>query len=247
MPSALHIARRLEQDHDTPIHLRGLGWRLVEAVHEALGWHIPDDEKLVRCRGAATSLRHSAAILLHDLTTELRNISGPVLLLGPTAASRSLFGRWSILPARGALLIPLDARDLDQPSATSMHASRGIRWATAGNLRDLYLQHSVESTLGGLPVRLPAPPLAAARYAKHAGDLNDPATLAFLAAARQVGRQDAWPAVREICRPLVCDKQPLAVGMALGLEGWLGLEVSTTDRLMLAARRLLSSFRAASL
>ena len=105
---ALSIARSLEADPTTPVFLKSYVWYLVNGIHDAAGWAIPPNEALPQCHGAAVSVAHGCELMLYELTSEIRKAEAPVMALGVLAAGRSLFGRWDMLPARGALLLPLD-------------------------------------------------------------------------------------------------------------------------------------------
>ena len=63
----LHIARLLEEDTSSPIHLRGFAWHLAIETHAAVGWDVPPDLDLTSCRAAAASLSHSASLLIDEI------------------------------------------------------------------------------------------------------------------------------------------------------------------------------------
>lgn len=245
--TALHLAKRFEEDDSSPTHLRALAWRLATEVVAATGWEIPDLERLHRCQAAASDIERAAAAHIDGVQAQLAGHTGRVLLLGPIAASRTAFGCWDLLPPEGLLVVPVDGPPPDLPSSTRMLAVGGIRWAAPGRLLDTYLTHSIDVQLGDLGVRVPDAILLTARSAMRGANLEHPSCLPFLAAARAVARADRWDEVRTLCRTLGCPVAPAAATLRLGVTGWLGLRVSLEERLGATVRRLLDRRRAASI
>jgi hypothetical protein len=234
----LHAAEILQNDPSSPTHLRAFAWHLAVETHAAVGWDLPADVSLASCRAAAASLSHSASLLGEEIAEQVHGIASPVLLLGAFAASRSVFGRWDILPASGALLVSLDLEEegrSDWPDVSDIH---GIRWVAPGKLRKIYEKHASPTTLNGDQVLVPRPELVAARSTFRALRPEDPETLLFCSAAIAAASSGRWPDVLRISKSLGHGYAPLEAAVQLGIEDRLGLEVSTAQRTMLALRRL---------
>jgi len=232
----LHAANNLEDDPSSPTHLRAFAWHLVVETHRAAGWNLPSDVSLASCRAAAASLSHSASLLINDISEQVHGVAGPVLLLGALGASRSIFGRWDLLPADGAFLIALD--DEDEAIATTFSEAHGIHWAAPGRLRSIYGANSIPVALNGDQVLVPLPVLVTARsYSRSLGP-EDPEALLFCGAALAVANDDAWADVTRIAKVLGHRDSPIEVAVELGIDDRLGLEVGKARRSMIALRRL---------
>ena len=234
----LHAAEVLENDPSSPTHLRAFAWHLAVATHEAVGWDLPSDVSLASCRAAAASLSHSASLLIDEVTEQVHGIENPVLLLGAFGASRSVFGRWDVLPASGALLVSFDLEEEGQPDRPDLSEIHGIRWVAPGRLRKVYEKHASPSALNGDQVLVPRPELVAARSTFRPLRPEDPETLLFCGAALAAASSGHWPDVLRIATSLGHRNAPLEAAVQLGINDRLGLEVSTARRSMLALRRL---------
>ena len=238
VPRALSIARSLEADPTTPTFLKSYIWYLVNDIHDAAGWAIPPNEALPQCHGAAVSVAHGCELMLYELTSEIRKAEAPVMALGVLAAGRSLFGRWDMLPARGALLLPLD-EDLDESTLVDALASQqGVRWGHTGSLRKPLLENSKGATLNTLPVHVPTPELIAARAATKPTGPNDLETFLFLAAAHASVQRGTWDHTVELAQRIRRDGAPLDAAIRFGLADWLGIEIRPLTRIRIKARSL---------
>ena len=235
----LHAAQVLENDPSSPTHLRAFDWHLAVETHRAVGWDLPTDISLASCRAAADSLSHSASLLMEEIAEQIRGVESPVLLLGAFAGVRSVFGRWDLLQANGAILVSLDLEDKRRPAGTDLSKIHGIRWAAPGRLRNLYEKHASPVALNGGQVLVPRPELVAARSNLRPLRPEDPETLLFCGAAFVASSSGRWPNVLRISKFLGRGYEPLEAAVQLGIEDRLGLEVSTAQRALLALRRLL--------
>jgi len=234
----LHAAQVLENDPSSPTHLRAFAWHLAVETHRVVGWDLPKDANLASCRAAAASLSHSASLLIEEIAEQVHGITSPALLLGAFAGCRSVFGRWDLLPANGALLISLDFEEKSRPAGTDLSEIHGIRWAAPGRLRNLYEKHASPVALNGSQVLIPRPELVAARSNLRPLRPEDPETLLFCGAAFAASSSGRWPNVLRISKFLGRGYAPLETAVQLGIEERLGIEVSTTQRALLALRRL---------
>jgi len=235
---ALHAAEVLENDASSPTHLRAFAWHLAVESHQAVGWDLPADLNLASCRAAAASLSHSASLLIDQITEQVHGLAIPVLLLGAFAASRSIFGRWDLLPASGSLLVSLDLEEEGRPDGADVREIHGIRWVAPGRLREVYEQNSSPVALNGDQVLVPNPELIVARsYSRSLGP-EDPEALLFCGAALAAADDDAWADVTRIAKVLGHRDSPTEVAVELGIDDRLGLEVGKARRSMIALRRL---------
>ncbi len=243
VPRALSIARSLEADATAPPFLKSFVWYLVNHVHDAAGWSIPPNEAFPQCHAAAISVAHGCELMLYEVTSEVRKAQAPVMALGVLAAGRSLFGRWDMLPARGALLLPLDT-DLDESTFVDAFTSQlGVRWGHAGSLRKPLLANSKGSALNTLPVHVPTPELIAARAAAKPTGPEDLETFLFCAAAYATVRRGTWNHTVELARQIRRDGAPLDAAIRLGLTDWLGIDVPPLARIRIKVRNILSASR----
>ena len=238
---ALHTANLLEDDTSSPTHLRAFAWRLAVETHEAVGWDLPPDLNLASCRAAAASLSHSASLLIDQIAEQIHGITSPLLLLGPWAASRSLFGRWDLLPASGALLVSFDPNQAGLPEAPGLGAAQGTRWASPGRARGVFEEHAFPATLNGDRVLLPDAELIAACSISRGLDLEDPEALIFCGAALDAAYDGAWSEVTRIAQALGHSDSPIALAVELRFDRHLGLEIGRVQRSMFALRRLIRS------
>ena len=237
---ALHAARVLENDPSSPIHLRAFAWHLAVETHRAVEWDLPADANLASCRAAAASLSHSASLLIHEISEQVEGNTSPVLLLGALAASRSVFGRWDMVPANGALLISLDLEEEDgRPDGADLPEVHSLRWAAPGKLREIYERHASPAALNGTQVLVPHPELVAARGNFQQLQPETPETLLFCGAALASVAAGRWAEVTKIARALGRPTAPLEIAVSLGIEDRLGLKISRTRRITLAIRRFL--------
>lgn len=241
----LHLARLFEADPTVPIAYRSLAWHVITDSHAAAGWPMPKGERFPSCCGAAASAQHGCALLIHDIAEQAAAVEGPVLLLGALAASRSIFGDWSILPATGAFLVPLDADTGDLPPATLYHRSVGVKWGAPGGRRGLLVTHSTTVDLAGVEVLIPTPELITARTAGCADDPTSLECLIFAAAAHASVLGETWGDTLRTAPRLGTNNAPLDAAIRLGVDRWLGLEISAPRRAVIALRRLFGRGRAA--
>jgi len=241
----LHLARLFEADPTVPIAHRSLAWHVITDSHAAAGWPMPDGERFPSCCGAAASAKHGCALLIHDIAEQAASVDGPVLLLGALGASRSVFGDWNILPAIGASLVPLDADSGDLPSAALYHRSAGVKWGSPGGRRGLLVKHSTAVDLAGVEIRIPTPELITARTAGCSNDMDSLECLIFVAAAHASALAERWGDAASIAPRLGPKNTPLETAMHLGIDRWLGLEISAPRRAVITLRRLLGRGRAA--
>jgi len=234
----LHAAEVLENDPSGPIHLRAFAWHLAVETHTAVGWDLPSDVSLASCRAAAASVSHSASLLINEIAEQVHGIANPVLLLGAFGASRSVFGRWDLLPASGALLISFDLEEEGRPDRADVSEIHGIRWVAPGKLRKVFEKHASPTAFNGDQVLVPRPELVAARSTFRPLRPENPETLLFCGAALAAVSSGHWPDVLRIAKSLGHSYAPLEAAVQLGIDDRLGLEVSTARRSMLAFRRL---------
>lgn len=223
---ALHIARLLEEDSTTPTFLRGIAWHLVREIHDAAGWDIPGNVNLSQCRGAAASLEHAAALLLGDIATEVAKSGIPVVVLSPSSAGRALFGRWDVVPAEGALLVPMVDSEDEATYFEALPGHRGVRWGSAGSLFDLLQRKTSEVELAGHMVRIPSPAFVAARTSDCPQDPSNVETVLFCAAAYSANEDGTWYDTPSVAQQLDRRTSPYDAALELGITSWLGLPVS---------------------
>jgi hypothetical protein len=238
LQQALHTAKVLENDTSSATHLRAFAWHLVVETHNSVGWELPADVNLASCHAAAASLSHSASLLTNQIAEQVQGITGPVLLLGAFGASRSVFGRWDLLPASGALLVSFDIEEGGRPDGADLPEIHGIRWAAPGRLREVYEKHASPASLDGVTALVPHPELVAARSAFRPLQPEDPETLLFCGAALASAANGRWTEVNRIARALGHPYAPLEFAASLGIDQRLGLEVGRVRRSTLALRRL---------
>jgi hypothetical protein len=238
---ALHMGRAFEAEPSTPVALRSLAWRVITDSHRAAGWGIPEGDRFPACCGAAASARHGSALLIQEIAGQLAAIEGRVVLLGALAASRSVFGDWSILPTTGAFLVPLDATSRRLPQANVYHGAVGVRWGAAGELSDVFERHTTPAELAGLEVLVPRPELIAARTAGCSEDAASLECLIFCGAAYATTRAGRWRDTRRIAPRLGTTNTPLEAAYRLGIDQWLGIAIPAPKRALFAVRRLLGS------
>ena len=241
---ALHVAQVLEDDPGGPTHLRAFAWNLVVESHRSVGWDLPADVHLSSCRAAAASLSHGSALLVSEIAAQVSGTSGPVLVLGALAAGRSIFGRWDLVPASGALLVSLETEANSLPDAADLPTTHGLRWAAPGELRPIYERYAFPASLDGGQVLVPKAELIAARSPLRPLTATDPETLVFYGAALATVSAGTWDEVLSIARALGHGTDPLKLAAALDLDRRLGLEVGRARRTGLALRRFLSRFAA---
>ena len=234
----VHAAEVLDGDPSSPTHLRAFAWRLVAGTHSAAGWDIPANANLSSCRAAADSLSHASSLLISDVAAQIHGIGSPVLLLGGLAESRSVFGRWDLLPANGAVLVSFDRDVKVQAGSTELPAASGVRWASPGDHRGLFEKHATPVTLNGDQVLVPRHELVAARIADRTLRPEDPAALIFCGAALAAITAGNWAVVMRIAKRFGRATAPIETAVQLGLDGALGLEIGRVRRSRIALRRL---------
>ena len=235
----LHAAQALENDPSSPVHLRAFAWHLAVETHRAVGWDLPADATLASCRAAADSLSHAASLLTEEIAKQIHSFARPVLLLGALAGSRSVFGRWDLLPASGAILVPLDLEEKGPYAGADLSEVHGIRWVAPGRLHDVYDKQALPDVLHGDQVLIPQPELVAARSTLRPLRPEDPETLLFCGAAFKAATFGRWPNVLRISKILGHRHAPLESAVQLGIEKRIGLEVSRAQRTIIAFRRIL--------
>jgi hypothetical protein len=239
---ALFAAETLEKDPSSPTHLRAFASHLVAEVHHSVEWDLPTDLNLPSCHAAAASLSHSASLLIEEIAKQIEGTASPVLVLGALAASRSIFGRWDLVPANGALLISLDPDDAKgRPDGADMSEVHSLRWAAPGRLRRVYEEYARPVDLADVQVLVPQPELIAARATMRHLRAEDPQTLVFYGAALASVGRGRWTDVRQIARTLGRRGMPTEIAFTLGIDQRLGLQISHTRRAVLTVRRLLRS------
>ena len=236
---ALHAAKVLENDPSSPTHLRAFAWHLAVEIHNSVGWDLPADLSLATCRAAAASVTHASSLLVTEVAELVHGIGSRVLLLGPLADSRSIFGRWDIVPAAGAVLVALDLEENGQPSATALPTNHGIHWASAGRLREVYEKSASPAALDGDQVLVCGPEIVAARGAARGVGPEDPEALVFCGAAVAADKDGAWAEVTQIAKVLGHPGAPIEAAVQLGIDGHLGLEVGRARRSLMALRRFI--------
>jgi hypothetical protein len=241
----LHLARLFEADPSVPLAFRSLAWHVITDSHAAAGWPMPKGERFPSCCGAAASTAHGCAMLTQDIAEQAAAVEGPVILLGALAASRSIFGNWNIFPSTGAFLVPLDAEGGNLPPASLYNSSIGVKWGSAGDLRDIFIKHSTTEELAGVELLIPAPELIAARTAGCGKQPGNITCLIFMAAAHAAAGSGGWNKALKIAPRLGPQNTPLETVMRMGIDKWLGLDISAPRRAALAIRRLLRPGRAA--
>lgn len=217
----LHAARVLDENPSSPTHLRSFAWRLVVETHRAAGWSLPAEVSLASCRAAADSLAHACTLLITDVTEEIRGVRGPVLLLGGLADSQSVFGRWDLIPAEGAVLVALERESAGHGGPTSLTPSHGIRWASAEQCRELCEEPAVTANLVGTDVLVPRPETIAARIADRIPQPEDPAALVFCGAA--FATKD-WSDTTRIATNQGRASELTEAAVKFGLDGYLGVQ-----------------------
>ena len=235
----LHAARVLENDPTSPTHLRAFAWNLAVEIHKSVGWDLPADLNLASCCAAAASVTHASSLLISDISEQVHGLPNPVLLLGALGAGRSIFGRWDLVPASGAVLVALDLEENGQPSATNLPTNHGIHWASPGHLREVYEDHASLAALNGDQVLLPNPALIVGRSMSRHLDPEDPEALIFCGAARAAANDGAWADVTQIAKALGHRDLPIELAVQLGIDGRLGLEVGRARRSVMALRRFI--------
>ncbi len=180
---ALRAAERVGADPASPCALRALAWALVEEVYAALGWPLPASPELAACRSAATSARQTALAVAGRVVEALAAGGGRTAVGGELGLALAVLGRWDVLPARGAVLIPLEPGG-DEVSATCMPLAPGVRWAAGGRLLEELASNAVAADLAGARVLVPRPEHAAVYLARPAAD-GDAAAAALLGVARE--------------------------------------------------------------
>ena len=236
---ALHSAKVLEDDPSSPTHLRAFAWHLAVEMHKAVGWDLPTDLSLASCRAAAASLSHASSLLVADISEQVHSLSSPVLLLGALSAGRSIFGRWDLVPASGAVLIALDLEEKGQPSATNLPGTHGLHWASPGGLREMYEEHASPAALNGDQVLVPDPELVVARSTSRGIGSEDPEALIFCGAAVAAANNSAWADVTQIAKALGHGDSPFELAVQLGMDHRLDLEVGRARRFSMALRRFI--------
>jgi hypothetical protein len=239
VPRALSIARSLDTNDDAPAYIKGFAWHLTKAVHEAAGWDIPDNENLSRCHAAAASLEHASALLMSDISAEVAKSDDLVLVLGVAAASRSLFGRWDLLPANGALLVSLVPPEDEITHVDALPVHRGVRWGSAGSKLAMLDRHSTTVQMNGMTVRVPNSELIAGRTTGKTGEPGDLETFLFSAAAYDATNSGSWKYTRRIAKRLDHETSPRKAVLNLGLADWLGIEVPPLTKVRIKVRTLL--------
>ena len=241
----LHLARLFEADPSVPLAFRSLAWHVITDSHTAAGWPMPTGERFPSCCGAAASVAHGCSMLVQDIAEQAATVDGPVILLGALAASRSIFGSWNILPTSGAFLVPLDTESGPHPPANVYHSSVGVKWGSAGDLHDVFIEHSTTEELAGIEILIPAPELIAARTAGCGTQPDNLACLIFIGAAHTAVTSGSWKSAKKIAPRLGSQNAPLETVMQMGIDRWLGLSISAPRRAALAIRRFLRPGRAA--
>lgn len=234
---ALHIARRCCDDPQSPIWVRSMVWRLVETSHRAVGWQIPDGINLVPCRAASASVGHGHALLIEELTGQLDNAEGRVMVLGALGTCRSVLGTWDAVPTLGAVLIPFDIDADDLPSATNFNLHKGVVWAEPGRYRDTLLRHSIEVLFNDRPALVPDPLLVLARTRLSDVLPIGIGSMIFAAAAHQIKSAGSWSDADKLAKTIQSQHGPTELAVRLGIDRWLGLEVGTGRRMAIAIRR----------
>jgi len=236
---ALEVARALNGNSSSPTALRSLAWRVLREIHDAAGWQDPDEEPLPLCTSAAASARQTNTLLMDEVLREIRTVDLPVLVTGTLGASRSLFGRWDVLPANGVMLVTLG--DQTGPGETlleSMYKVRGVRWANPpAGLRDLALSWPTV-TLRDRQVRVPSADLLTVCAGRSALRAEDCETLVFCAAAFGVAGDGRWSEIENLAAAMDAAGVPTQSALRLGLDEWLHLDLGSARRLGVSLKRL---------
>ena len=230
----IHAANALQDDPSSPVHLRAFAWRLVVDTHRAAGWSLPTDVSFASCRAAADSLFHACSLLTAEVAAQLRGADGPSLLLGGLADSQSVFGRWDLVPADGAVLVALDRREETYVDPADLPVTNGVHWVGAGASHQLYRQLTTTATLETSEVLVPRPELVAARVANAGLRPDDPAALVFCGAAFVT---EDWDEVTRIAKGLGRAPALYEAAVALGLEQYLGVKAGGVQKWLRAVKR----------
>ncbi len=236
---ALEIARSLNGDSSSPTALRSLAFRVLREIHDATGWQEPADEPLPLCTSAAASVRQTNALLMDEVLRAIRSVDCPVLVTGTLGASRSLFGRWDVLPAKGVMLVALgEETGPGNALLDSMYKVRGVRWANPpAGLRDLALSWPTV-TLRDRQVRVPSADLLTVCAGRSALRAEDCETLVFCAAAFGVAGDGRWSEIESLAATMDAPGVPTESALRLGLDEWLHLDLGSARRLGVSLKRL---------
>jgi len=221
---SLSITRSLESDDEAPAFIKGFSWNLTTSLNEATGRETPESEDLSRCRDAAESIAQSCAVLLHDIASEVVKSDDLVLVLGVAAASRSLFGRWDLLPAQGALLICLVPPELESTHIDALPIESGVIWGSAGTKLEMLDRHSTTVQMNNITVRVPNAELIAGRTTGRMTDSADLEKFLFSAAAYQATSSGTWKHTRKIAKRLGHSDTPRQAVFKHGMGDWLGVD-----------------------
>ena len=187
---ALHLALKLSRTPDASAALLSFAWTLLEDMYAHLGWDIPTEPELARCRNAAQSSAHNCRLAAEEMVNELQSRHGPVSVFSALTFSEALFGRWDIIPPVSTVIVPLEDTAAEPMSATSLRAGRGIWHASPGRLHDELAAGPPSEAFP--PVLLPTPALILAMTARPALAGDDTSALFFCAALRACSKLDAW-------------------------------------------------------
>lgn len=229
----LHAAKVLQDNPSSPTHLRAFAWRLVADTHRAAGWNLPPDVSLASCRAAADSLSHASSLLRAEVAAEVSDAGEAVLLLGGLADSQSVFGRWDLVPAEGAVLVALERRQEVRLNPADLPITNGIHWGWAGSKHEIYQRNTMTANLDGTEVLVPRPELVAARVADHGVRPEDPAALVFCGAVFG-GDPDE---IRQLATDLGRTSELAETAAMLRLDGYLGLETGGLQKRIRNLRR----------
>lgn len=179
---ALLLAETLATGDAVDPAAMALAWRTVAEMYGVLGWEISISPELARCRSAAESARHTAWTTVERVLEAVPEESPPVLLLGELGLAAAVLEEVDVLPASGALLVPIEGgRDADA-SATGLHAASGVRWVKPGRLVSELAEDLPSMEIGGRRFRLPSPALAASLAAAGAAAGRSTDVILFAAA-----------------------------------------------------------------
>ncbi len=215
---ALRLAERLAGDPEAIPAELALAWTIVTDVYTTLDWEVPVSPELARCRSAAVSVAQSAGMVVDEVLRNLEDVEGNVLVLGELGFALAVFGRPDVFPARGAILVPLDAGDDGPVSASGIPASKGVRWAHGGRLREVFAETAVPGVLGGREVLLPDAGLAAALTASAAATGDRLSGILFCFAAHLTTTAGHWEAAGATARNLGTVDRIAAAAWRWGLQ-----------------------------
>jgi len=235
---SVSLAQALETGPPSPPAVLALAYRLVQEVHNAVGWRLPENAAFSRCKSGLASVKHTCGLLIEEVCTQLASSEGKVALIGALGMSRSLFGYWDVLPAQGEVLVCL-GDDRPDPRPSSPFSLRGVRRVGSGTLGDEALEQLRPAVINGYEVLVPSAELVSAGTNGQNLEPGDLESLVFCAAVYHAAQTDHWDRVLGLAEALGRGRAPVEAAMRLGITDWLGLSIGPITRLSVTLRDLL--------